>query len=114
MCLVLIGSMAKGKEIQFDEVFKHVKSFGFYQHCVYWSLALLKFPMAFQFLFLIFAFGSQKFQCTSSNVTCPVNKCCQNCTSYSFDKTFVSAVSEVCVYSTIRGRLYEGDIHDRD
>jgi len=87
--------MANNKGPQFDDVFKHVKSFGFYQHCVYWSLTIMKIPLSFQFASLVFPYGTQKFTCVSSNVTCPVNKCCQNCTSYSFDKTFVSAVSEV-------------------
>ncbi|KXJ28936.1 Organic cation transporter protein [Exaiptasia diaphana] len=82
------------REVTFDDVFSQIKSFGRYQHCAYWFVAAMKIPMAVQFGFLVFTFGTQKFKCDSSNVTCPINKCCHNCTSYSFDQKYISAVSE--------------------
>ncbi|XP_020914661.1 organic cation transporter protein-like [Exaiptasia diaphana] len=82
------------REDTFDDVFSQIKSFGRYQHCVYWFITAMKIPMAVQFGSMIFSYGTQKFKCDSSNVTCPLSKCCNNCTSYSFDQKYVSAVSE--------------------
>lgn len=93
----MANSMAESKRTKFDDVFQHLNSLGCYQHFVYWAYSCLKIPMVFQFSSLIFAYGTPKFECVSPNVTCPINKCCQNCTSYAFDKTFVSAVSQVCL-----------------
>lgn len=85
------------KKAEFDDVFSHVQEFGCYQKVVYFGSCLLILPIGWQIASLVFAMGSPNFHCSSGdNSTCPPNKCCDNCTSYTFDGPFTSIVSEVC------------------
>ena len=90
---------AKAKEEKkfrdFDSVFEFIRSFGRRQGILYLLCMLLKVPTSSEFGHLVYAFGNQKFMCSTPNITCPVNKCCPNCTSYSFDTSFVSVITEV-------------------
>ncbi|XP_031559098.1 organic cation transporter protein-like isoform X2 [Actinia tenebrosa] len=79
---------------EFDEVFEHVNSFGRHQWILFVCFNLLVFPVSSQFSALVFAFSAPAFHCTTANVTCPVKKCCDKCTSYAFDGPFHSSVSE--------------------
>lgn len=90
--------MAKHSDLhEFDDVFRHVKSFGRYQVIVYLSINLLVFSLTSQFGAIVFALSSPGFYCsnTKGNATCEPNKCCDECTSYVFDDTFTSSVSQV-------------------
>ncbi|XP_048583116.1 organic cation transporter protein isoform X2 [Nematostella vectensis] len=79
---------------EYDDVFKEVPQFGRYQLCLYLGTTLLIIPMGLQFALLVFAAGTPKFHCADANSTCIPNKCCDNCTRYSFDGPFTSTVSE--------------------
>ncbi|KAJ7388480.1 hypothetical protein OS493_037390 [Desmophyllum pertusum] len=81
--------------IEFDNIFGHVSSLGRYQKQLYFFTSLLLFPVTTQFTLLVFAFGTPGFHCVTPNVTCDPKKCCDGCTSYEFDGTFHSTVSEI-------------------
>ncbi|KAK3753624.1 hypothetical protein QZH41_014731 [Actinostola sp. cb2023] len=95
----------RGRTHEFDDIFLHLKSFGRYQMTVFFSLHLLIFPIAMQFDALVFAFSTPGFHCVTANVTCPVKKCCEDCTTYVFDGPFDSTVSE---WNLICDRAYLG------
>lgn len=78
-----------------DDVIRYVGEFGFWQKFLYFSSCFLVIvPSAIQIASLVFATGTPKFHCVTPNVTCKENKCCENCTSYVFDKSFTSTVTE--------------------
>ncbi|XP_031570056.1 organic cation transporter protein-like [Actinia tenebrosa] len=85
---------SSSSSIEFDDVFQLVNSFGRYQKAVYFGSCILVLLMAFPFGMLVFGFAAPSFQCNTPNITCPQKTCCDNCTSYSFDKAFTSTVTE--------------------
>jgi len=88
------------RDKEFDDVFHHIPSFGSYQKKVYFTTSFLNFLLGPQFGLLVFAMGSPRFRCTTANVTCDVNKCCNNCTSYEFDEgQFTTIVTEVSYHA---------------
>ncbi|XP_032230207.2 organic cation transporter protein isoform X2 [Nematostella vectensis] len=89
-----IDSPSPGTVSKFDDVFQYVNSFGFYQRILYVGVNLLVVPLSLQFALLVFAMGTPNFHCSDENSTCPQSKCCDNCTSYTFDGPFTSIVSE--------------------
>lgn len=90
----------------YDDVFHHIPSFGNYQKVVYFGTSVLNLLLGPQFGLLVFAMGSPRFQCATPNVTCDVNKCCSNCTSYEFlDGQFTSIVTEVRYRNDKKGYL---------
>ena len=81
-----------------DDVIRYVGEFGLWQKFLYFSSCFLVIvPSAIQIASLVFATGTPKFHCVTPNVTCKENKCCENCTSYVFDKSFTSTVTEVSI-----------------
>ncbi|XP_031561203.1 organic cation transporter protein-like [Actinia tenebrosa] len=88
------GQVPQKNRLQLDDVFQWVRSFGSYQKILYIVGNLLLTPISLQFALLVFGTGTPKFHCSSPNSTCPSGKCCDNCTSYTFDGPFTSAVSE--------------------
>ena len=89
----------KKQDKVYDDVFHHIASFGNYQKLLYFVTSGLNLLLGPQFGLLVFAMGSPRFRCTTANVTCEVNKCCTNCTSYKFDDgQFTSIVTEVRKY----------------
>ncbi|XP_032229103.1 organic cation transporter protein [Nematostella vectensis] len=93
-CKTTSVEFSAGALSTFDDVFKHVNSFGCYQRALYAGVNLLIVPIGLQFALLVFAFGTPKFHCSDVNSTCAPSKCCDNCSSYTFDGPFTSAVSE--------------------
>ncbi|KAK3733265.1 hypothetical protein QZH41_011113, partial [Actinostola sp. cb2023] len=104
------------RDKEFDDVFHHIPSFGSYQKKVYFTTSFLNFLLGPQFGLLVFAMGSPRFRCTTANVTCDVNKCCNNCTSYEFDEgQFTTIVTEwnlICdrahIQATIQSCFFAG------
>ncbi|XP_031564540.1 organic cation transporter protein-like [Actinia tenebrosa] len=100
----------------YDDVFNLIPSFGRYQKIVYFTTSFLNFLLGPQFGLLVFAMSSPRFRCTTPNITCEVNKCCQNCTSYAFDEgQFTSIVTEwnlICdrahIAATIQSCFFAG------
>lgn len=85
----------KKQDKVYDDVFHHIASFSNYQKVLYFVASGLNLLLGPQFGLLVFAMGSPRFRC-ATNVTCEVNKCCTNCTSYRFDDgQFTSLVTEV-------------------
>ncbi|XP_031557355.1 organic cation transporter protein-like [Actinia tenebrosa] len=100
--------MAKQSDLhEFDNVFRHVKSFGRYQVIGYLSINLLIFSLSSQWGGIVFALSSPGFHCanTTGNTTCEPNVCCDECTSYVFDGTFTSSVTK---WNLICDRAYLG------
>ena len=80
----------------FDDILRYVGEFGLWQKFLYFSSCFLVIvPSALQIASLVFATGTPKFHCVTPNVTCKESKCCENCTSYVFDDSFTSTVTEV-------------------
>ena len=80
----------------FDNILRYVGEFGLWQKFLYFSSCFLVIvPSALQIASLVFATGTPKFHCVTPNVTCKESKCCKNCTSYVFDDSFTSTVTEV-------------------
>ena len=83
---------------EFDDVFKHhIKEFGRYQNCLYWLTYYVFIPLGLQFGLMVFVTGTPNFRCSDVNSTCELNKCCKECTDYTFEGAFTSIVSEVGV-----------------
>lgn len=79
-----------------DDILRYVGEFGLWQKFLYFSSCFLVIvPSAIQIASLVFATGTPKFHCVTPNVTCEESKCCDNCTTYAFDKSFTSTVTEV-------------------
>ena len=91
--------MAKEKDSEthrIDNILRYVGEFGLWQKFLYFSSCFLVIvPSAIQIASLVFATGTPKFHCVTPNVTCEESKCCDNCTTYAFDKSFTSTVTEV-------------------
>lgn len=80
----------------FDDILRYVGEFGLWQKFLYFSSCFLVIvPSALQIASLVFATGTPKFNCVTTNVTCKESKCCEDCTSYAFDDSFTSTVTEV-------------------
>lgn len=90
--------MAKEKDSEthrIDDILRYVGEFGLWQKFLYFSSCFLVIvPSAIQIASLVFATGTPKFHCVTPNVTCEESKCCDNCTTYAFDKSFTSTVTE--------------------
>lgn len=79
----------------FDDVLKYVGEFGLWQKFLYFASCFLVIESsALQLASLVFVTGTPRFHCVTPNVTCDENKCCEECTSYSFQKSFTSTVTE--------------------
>ena len=88
------------KTYEFDDLLRLVGGFGRYPMMLYAFMCLMTVPIGLQQLVLVFYGASPSFQCavttkTINNSTCPINKCCSNCTKYDFNGELTSAVSEV-------------------
>jgi hypothetical protein len=92
-------TQSDSQNVEFDDVFEHVPEFGRYQMMAYFGSCLVILPIGMQLACLVFAMGTPRFHCAVVNSTCPPNKCCDNCTSYTFDGPFTSIVSEVSTCS---------------
>ena len=80
----------------FDDILRYVGEFGLWQKFLYFSSCFLVIvSSAIQIASLVFATGTPKFNCVTANVTCDENKCCDGCTSYRFQESFTSTVTEV-------------------
>ncbi|XP_048582192.1 organic cation transporter protein isoform X1 [Nematostella vectensis] len=92
----------------FDDIFKHVNSFGRYPQMMYFAFSFgFIFTMEGQFSGLVFLMGTPRFHCATPNITCSPNTCCNNCTEYEFDGPMRTTVSE---WSLICGRAYLGTV----
>ena len=95
----LFDRMAKEKDSEthrIDDILRYVGEFGLWQKFLYFSSCFLVIvPSAIQIASLVFATGTPKFHCVTPNVTCEESKCCDNCTTYAFEKSFTSTVTEV-------------------
>ncbi|KAK3752717.1 hypothetical protein QZH41_018692 [Actinostola sp. cb2023] len=90
------SSPPKTSTPEFDDVFKHhIKEFGRYQNFLYWLTYYLFIPLGLQFGLMVFVTGTPNFRCSDVNSTCELNKCCDECTDYTFEGPFSSIVSEV-------------------
>ena len=88
----------------FDDILRYVGEFGLWQKFLYFSSCFLVIvPSALQIASLVFATGTPKFNCVTPNVTCKESKCCEDCTSYAFDDSFTSTVTEVRHFVGRRG-----------
>ena len=88
--------MPRQADQHFDDILRHVGEFGLWQKFLYFSSCFLVIvSSAIQIASLVFATGTPKFHCVTPNVTCDENKCCAECTSYTFDQSFTSTVTEV-------------------
>ena len=88
--------MPRQADQHFDDILRYVGEFGLWQKFLYFSSCFLVIvSSAIQIASLVFATGTPKFHCTTPNVTCDENKCCAECTSYAFDQSFTSTVTEV-------------------
>ena len=84
----------------FDDILRYVGEFGLWQKFLYFSSCFLVIvSSAIQIASLVFATGTPKFNCVTPNVTCDENKCCDGCTSYKFQESFTSSVTEVRQFS---------------
>ncbi|EDO41815.1 predicted protein [Nematostella vectensis] len=83
----------------YDDVFKHIRSFGPMQRLVFSFIFFLVLMMAMQYGLLVFAMGTPRFYCADVNSTCPEdNVCCANCTTYAYEEgQFTSTVTEALV-----------------
>ncbi|XP_048582193.1 organic cation transporter protein isoform X2 [Nematostella vectensis] len=80
----------------FDDIFKHVNSFGRYPQMMYFAFSFgFIFTMEGQFSGLVFLMGTPRFHCATPNITCSPNTCCNNCTEYEFDGPMRTTVSEL-------------------
>ncbi|XP_032239043.1 organic cation transporter protein isoform X1 [Nematostella vectensis] len=84
------------RHCHYDDVFKHIRSFGRVQILLYLSMSFLVTLMAMQYGLLVFAMGPPRFYCADVNSTCPEdNVCCANCTTYAYEEgQFTSTVTE--------------------
>ena len=88
--------MPRQADQHFDDILRYVGEFGLWQKFLYFSSCFLVIvSSAIQIASLVFATGTPKFHCVTPNVTCDENKCCAECTSYAFDQSFTSTVTEV-------------------
>lgn len=79
----------------FDDILRYVGEFCLWQKFLYFSSCFLVIvPSALQIASLVFATGTPKFHCVTPNVTCKESKCCEDCSSYVFDDSFTSTVTE--------------------
>ncbi|XP_068722341.1 organic cation transporter protein-like [Montipora capricornis] len=90
-----MASQIKYPTQHFDDVLRYVGEFGWWQKFLYFSSCFLVIvSSALQIASLVFATGTPRFQCVTPNVTCDENKCCEECTSYRFQSSFSSTVTE--------------------
>lgn len=100
-CFLCFLSVRMPRQVQheaqhFDDVLKYVGEFGLWQKFLYFASCFLVIESsALQLASLVFVTGTPRFHCVTPNVTCDENKCCEECTSYSFQKSFTSTVTEV-------------------
>ena len=88
--------MSRQADQHFDDILRCVGEFGLWQKFLYFSSCFLVIvSSAIQIASLVFATGTPKFHCVTPNVTCDENKCCAECTSYAFDQSFTSTVTQV-------------------
>ena len=88
--------MPRQADQHFDDILRYVGEFGLWQKFLYFSSCFFVIvSSAIQIASLVFATGTPKFHCVTPNVTCDENKCCAECTSYAFDQSFTSTVTEV-------------------
>jgi len=86
----------KDEYVEYNDIYDYVDSFGSYQKKVAYGTCMMLITQGMQFGQLVFVTGTPKFRCSTPNVTCGgINMCCANCTSYEFDATFTTVVSEV-------------------
>lgn len=102
--------MPRQADQHFDDILLYVGEFGLWQKFLYFSSCFLVIVSSgIQIASLVFATGTPKFHCVTPNVTCDENKCCAECTSYAFDQSFTSTVTEVrigfisCLNTVISG-----------
>lgn len=87
--------MPRQADQHFDDILRYVGEFGLWQKFLYFSSCFFVIvSSAIQIASLVFATGTPKFHCVTPNVTCDENKCCAECTSYAFDQSFTSTVTE--------------------
>lgn len=90
------------KPVHFDDLITAVGGFGRYTVCLFVFMCILSIPTGAQNLVQVFYGATPEFHCVQPVVayrnrsTCEVNKCCNNCSSYVFEDTLTSAVTEVC------------------
>ena len=94
--LFFFHRMPRQADQHFEDILRYVGEFGLWQKFLYFSSCfLIIVSSAIQIASLVFATGTPKFHCVTPNVTCDENKCCAECTSYAFDQSFTSTVTEV-------------------
>lgn len=94
--LFFFDRMPRQADQHFDDILRYVGEFGLWQKFLYFSSCFsVIVSSAIQIASLVFATGTPKFHCLTPNVTCDENKCCAECTSYAFDQSFTSTVTEV-------------------
>ena len=91
-----IPESSEGPLLEFDDVLKSVGEFGLWQKALFFlTCTFVIIPSAFQITSVIFVSGTPKFQCTTPDITCDVDKCCKNCTKYEFIQNYSTISTEV-------------------
>ena len=91
-----IPESSEGPLLEFDDVLKSVGEFGSWQKALFFlTCTFVIIPSAFQITSVIFVSGTPKFQCTTPDITCDVDKCCKNCTKYEFIQNYTTISTEV-------------------
>lgn len=99
-----IPESSEGPLLEFDDVLKSVGEFGSWQKALFFlTCTFVIIPSAFQITSVIFVSGTPKFQCTTPDITCDVDKCCKNCTKYEFIQNYTTISTE---YNLICDRAY--------
>ena len=91
-----IPESSEGPLLEFDDVLKSVGEFGLWQKALFFlTCTFVIIPSAFLVTSVIFVSGTPKFQCTTPDITCDVEKCCKNCTKYEFIQNYSTISTEV-------------------
>ena len=91
-----IPESSEGSLLEFDDVLKSVGEFGSWQKALFFlTCTFVIIPTAFQITSVIFVSGTPKFQCTTPDMKCDVDKCCKNCTKYEFIQHYTTISTEV-------------------
>ena len=97
-----IPESSEGPLLEFDDVLKSVGEFGSWQKALFFlTCTFVIIPSAFQITSVIFVSGTPKFQCTTPDITCAVDKCCKNCTKYEFIQNYTTISTEVGTLMTL-------------
>ena len=91
-----IPESSEGSLLEFDDVLKSVGEFGSWQKALFFlTCTFVIIPTAFQITSVVFVSGTPKFQCTTPDMKCDVDKCCKNCTKYEFIQHYTTISTEV-------------------